>query len=190
MAWLESLPVWGLAVLIFGLRVVDVSMGTLRTLAVVQGRLRLSVMLGFFEVLVWITAVAQVMPRLRTDPLLALAYAGGFAAGNAAGILLERRLAMGSVTVSLISPRAGSALAERLRRRGQRLTTFRGEGRDGPVTLIYTTTSRRNLRWLLDEARGVDPHLFYTVEPLREGGSALAGSRPDASGWRGAFRMK
>ncbi len=186
MNWLDGLPTWGLAALIFSLRVVDVSMGTLRTLAVVQGRLQLSVVLGFFEVLVWVTAIAQVIPRLQTDPLVGLAYAAGFATGNAVGILLERRLAFGEVSVNIISPRAGEAVAQHLRRSGQRLTTFEGGGIEGPVTMIYTTTSRRGLRWLLDQARTIDPHIFYTVEPLREGGSSTARQPlPRATGWRG-----
>ncbi len=190
MECLTDLPAWGLALLIFSLRVVDVSMGTMRTLSVVQGRLKLSVLLGFFEVLVWITAVSQVMPRLQTHPILALAYAGGFAAGNGAGILLERRLAMGSVAISIISPSSGPTIAQYLRDRGQRLTTFHGEGRDGPVTMIYTTSPRRRLRVLLDQARSVDPHIFYTVEPLREGGTGMNHPLPHASGWRSVLKMK
>jgi hypothetical protein len=135
----------------------------------------------------------QVLPRLREEPLLALAYAGGFAAGNAAGILLERRLALGEVAVSLISPRSGDQVAEHLRRRGQRLTTFQGQGRDGPVTMIYITSSRRGLRPLLEEARVVDPHLFYlfyAVEPLREGGASPTRPLHLATRWRAALGKK
>jgi len=67
----------------FGIRIVNVSIGTLRTITVVQGRLKLSVVLGFFEVLIWITALSQVLVGASTNPVLILAYAGGFAGGNA-----------------------------------------------------------------------------------------------------------
>ena len=90
--FVTDLPAWALAGTIFLLRIIDVSLGTMRTITVVNGRLRLSVALGFFEVLVWVTAVSQVILRLRDHPILVLAYAAGFAAGNAVGILLERKL--------------------------------------------------------------------------------------------------
>jgi len=35
-SWISTLPVWATALLIFGLRIGDVSLGTLRTLSVVQ----------------------------------------------------------------------------------------------------------------------------------------------------------
>jgi uncharacterized protein YebE (UPF0316 family) len=187
---LNDLPVWALALLIFGCRVVDVSMGTLRTITVVQGRIRLSVVLGFFEVLVWITAVSQVITGVKDSPVLLLAYAAGFATGNAVGILLERRLALGAVVVRIISIETGNAIANALRADGWALTTFLGEGRDGPVTLIYLTCPRRELDAILVRARAVDPEVFYAVEMVREWSRDLGHPLPLSTGWRAAFQRK
>ena len=104
---LDTLPVWALALVIFTLRVVDVSLGTCRTIAVVQGRMKVSVLLGFIEVLVWVTTVTHVIQKAADNGWLLLAYAAGFAFGNAAGIALERRLAMGSVILRIVSHDAG-----------------------------------------------------------------------------------
>lgn len=192
MGLLDGLPVWAMALAIFGLRVCDVSLGTLRTISVVQGKLPLAVTLGFFEVLIWICGVSSVMTGIREHPHLALAFAGGFAAGNGVGILLERFIALGSVALTLISPGAGPAIAQELRARGQRLTTFAGEGRDGPVTMIYTTCPRRRVRWVLETARRLDSHLFYTVEPLREWrlDRSLASPQPNATLFGSLTRIK
>lgn len=191
MSFFEGMPVWMLALSIYLLRVCDVSLGTLRTLAVVQGRLKMSVIVGFVEVLIWICGVSQVMLSVREHPIVAVAFAAGFATGNAVGILLERLIAMGSVSLTIISPAEGPTIAERLRSEGQPLTTFSGTGRDGPVTMIYTTCSRRSLRKLLTVARKVDPRLFYTVEPLREWRlDARAQPFPHTTGWRSLFQRK
>ncbi|MBN1944675.1 MAG: DUF2179 domain-containing protein [Bradymonadales bacterium] len=168
MEFISILPIWALALVIFGLRICDVSLGTVRTIAVVQGLAYLAVPLGFLEVLIWVVAVAQVITRIDESLWLVLAYAGGYAAGNAVGILIERKLALGTVVVRMISSKAGESVANLLRGRKRRLTTFRGEGRDGPVTLIYTTCPRREVKELLEEARAADPTLFYAVEPVRE----------------------
>jgi uncharacterized protein YebE (UPF0316 family) len=185
------MPIWGVALAVYCLRICDVSLGTLRTIAVVQGKMALSVGLGFFEVLIWIAGVSSVMAGIGKYPALAVAYAAGFATGNGVGILLERAIALGSVALTIISPARGTGIADRLRADGQRLTTLSGEGRDGPVTLIYTTCPRRGLRKVLDAARQVDPRMFYTVEPLREW-RLDAGRRPlpHATGWRSVLKMK
>lgn len=60
MEFTQGLGVGVIAVLIFTLRVCDVSLGTLRTISVVNGRLALSVILGFCEILLWVTAVSHV----------------------------------------------------------------------------------------------------------------------------------
>src|SRR5690606_11004747 len=112
MLYLNELPMWGLASAIFILRMIDVSMATLRTIAVVQGRIVVSVAIGFVEVLVWVTTVAQVIQHASNSPLLLFAFAGGFAAGNGVGILLERWLAMGAVILRIVSLHAGHELAE------------------------------------------------------------------------------
>jgi uncharacterized protein YebE (UPF0316 family) len=187
---LTDLPPWGLAILIFAIRIVDVSIGTLRTISVVQGRLALSVVLGFFEVTIWIAALSQVLIGASTQPLLILAYAGGFAGGNAVGILLERTLALGAVVVRIISTQAGSEIAEALRQVGQRVTTFHGQGRDGPVVLVYVTCRRRDLARLLEIARSVDPNIFYAVEPVERWAQGLPQPLPQATGWRAVFKKK
>ena len=138
------------------------------TISVVQGRLVLSVVLGFFEVTVWITALSQVLVGAATNPALVLAYSLGFAGGNAVGILIERSLALGAVVVRLISTRNGMEIAASLRQLGHRATTFRGEGRDGPVVLVYTTCRRKSLAKILDTARKTDPTVFYAVEPVQQ----------------------
>jgi uncharacterized protein YebE (UPF0316 family) len=188
MEFLHTLPVWAVAALIFGLRVVDVSMGTLRTITVVHGHIVVAMLLGFFEVLIWVTAVSQVVLRIRETPLLAVAFAAGFAAGNACGIALERRLAFGSCVVRMISSVEGETLATKLRELGQVVTTFPGRGRDGPRTLLFTACPRRKLETIVGIARSVDPRLFYTVERFTRADSASP--LPHPTGWRAVLKKK
>ena len=190
MGFLTHLPAWALAALIFSIRIVDVSIGTLRTISVVQGRLKLSVLLGFFEVLIWITALSQVIVRVSTNPILVVAYAGGFATGNAVGIALERGLALGAAVIRIISAAAGPEIARQLRQRGQRVTTFEGEGRDGPVTMIYAICRRRELSKILEIARAADANLFFSIEPVQQWRDAFPNPLPHATGWRASFKKK
>lgn len=191
MSWILSLSPIELGVLIFCLRIVDVSIGTLRTIAVVNGRVPLSVGLGFFEVLLWVFGVSQLFTRIAESPLLILAYAGGFATGNAVGIAIERQLALGMVVMRMLSTNYGKNMVEALTSQGaEQITTFAGHNEAGIVTLIYMIAPRRRVHEITRSARQVDPTLFYTIEPLRQYGSAAGVPLPHATGWRSIFKYK
>ncbi|PQO46929.1 DUF2179 domain-containing protein [Blastopirellula marina] len=190
MNFLADQPFWVVALFIFCTRILDVSIGTLRTISVVQGRQGLSVCLGFFEVLIWTIAISQVITGIGENPLYLFAYAGGFATGNAVGIRLERFLALGNVVVRMISPHEGLKVAKALREAGQRVTSFTGEGRDGPVLLLYMNCRRSRLKRLLKIAIENDPSLFYTVEPVQSHNEDLNVPLPHRTGWRAFLKMK
>lgn len=178
------------ALLIFLLRIIDVSLGTLRTISVVQGRIKLSVVLGFFETFIWLTAVAQALLGVEKNPLLIVAYCAGFAAGNAVGIQIERKIAMGIVVIRMFSSQAGGAIASALTLAGWRPTTFQGIGAEGPNTMIFVIAPRRQTGALLETARATDPHVYYSVDLVREyhGDATAALSTP--ADWRAIFRMR
>ena len=184
----DAYPVWALALLIFCLRIVDVSLGTLRTISVVHGRVPVSVAIGFVEVLVWVVAVSQVIVHLGESPMLPVAYAAGFACGNAVGIMLERRIALGTVVVRMIAAGDGSAIASRLRGMGHEVTAFSGEGREGHRTLLFTSCARRQLPAVVQAAAALDDHLFYTVDRFSH--ALQLGPLPNPTGWRGVFKKK
>jgi uncharacterized protein YebE (UPF0316 family) len=177
------------AALIFAFRIVDVSLGTIRTISLIHGRIATAVVLGFFEVLVWITVVAQVIGGVGENPVLLVAYAAGFAAGNGVGIVIERRLAIGMQMLQMISPGQGEAIAAAIRERGQAVTVFTGEGRDGPVKMLLTTCRRRTVPMLIGAARRIDPDVFYVVEPVSDlRRNVRLATRP--TGWRSVGKGK
>jgi uncharacterized protein YebE (UPF0316 family) len=190
MDFLTNLPAWQLGLIIFFLRIVDVSMGTVRTLAVVAGHIRISVVLGFLEVLIWVFAISQVIQTVAESPLVLFMYAGGFATGNAVGILVERRLALGRRVVRLISNQRGHEIAAALRAAGQPVTTFRGEGRDGERLLIYLLCERKRLPEIVRLSRDIDPDLFYVIEPVSESRDIPTLPLPRATGWRSFMKQK
>ncbi len=171
-----------LPVVIFCARICDVSIGTVRLICVTRGRRKLAVVLGFFEVLIWLSAVSGVFAHL--DRLInVFAYAGGFATGNAVGMWIESRLAMGMQTVQLISRGAAHAVAERLRFADLGVTTLVGSGGSGPVSVCLTIVPRRKTQQVIRMARQIDPDVLVAVEDVTEGavpqyGAPFPGKRP------------
>lgn len=182
--------VYLVALMIFTFRVIDVSMGTLRTIATVHGRLFTSVVLGFFEILVWATSVSQLLAGVTSNPILLLAYAGGFACGNAAGILLERKLAWGSVIVQVYSVANGDRIADAFKEKGYRTTTYSGVSGEGPFNLVHVLLQKKSLKELLAIVRGFDTNAFYTIEPVSTWGSLNPIPHHNPTGWRAILKKK
>jgi uncharacterized protein YebE (UPF0316 family) len=152
-------------VLVFLARVVDVSLGTLRTISIVNGRSRIAFLLGLVEVSIWLVVISTVVERMHEAPVLGLFYAVGFAMGNVVGIFIEKRLAMGFVAIRAITMREdGRAMAERLRSLGHSVTVFTGEGMKGPVIEIFIASSRREFGSIVATLEKMDPEIFYVSE--------------------------
>lgn len=156
---------WG-PLVIFALRIVDVSLATVRMLLAMRGVKYIAPLIGFFEVLVWIVAVGSAIQFLDS-PLHLMGYAGGFAAGTFVGLKIEERLAFGWATVRIFSRHGGVELAEALRERGYGVTEFAGQGREGTVELVYAVVHRRQLPSVFDEVNIWDPEAFVSVEEPR-----------------------
>ena len=156
-----------MALAIFLARIADVSIGTVRTILVIRSRRFLAAFCGFFEVLVWLLAAAQVFANLDTW-YLAIAYAAGFAAGNIIGIWFESVLAIGSELVRAVSENTGVDLAGQLRKHGYSVTELPGEGDDGqPVEVLLIVEKRKKIRTLLTEIARIDPEAFWTTSDIK-----------------------
>ena len=165
---------WYLPILIFFARILDVSLGTVRTILVIGGHPWISSILGFFEVVIWVLAVGGVLAYL-TNPFALMGYAGGFAVGIIVGMLIERRIALGFRMVRAISPGAGANLSERLRELGYRVTRVEGSGRDGPIELAYLILARRQVPKLQQEIATIDPRAFISVSQADRPGNVALG---------------
>lgn len=156
---------WG-PVVIFFLRIVDVSLATTRMLLSVRNQRRLVPVIAFFEVLVWLFAAGTAIRYLESI-WHAIGYAGGFAAGNMVGLWIEEKLALGLATVRVISEHGGVEVAEALREKGFGVTEFSGQGREGIVEVVYTAARRRHIPDILHTIETWSPDAFVTVEEPR-----------------------
>lgn len=151
------------ALLIFSLRILDVTLGTLRITYLVRGRRSVAGLLGFFEALVWLTAAAQVLGSLDS-PVKFVAYAAGYAAGTMLGVSVERWIAAGDSLLRVVSKVDAPPLEGALRAAGYFVTSVNGQGRDGDVRVLFTVLPRRKVPEALKVVRRVNPAAYVTVE--------------------------
>lgn len=147
-------------VLIFVARVIDVTLGTMRTLMVVQGRKAQSAIIGFFEITIYIVALGEVVNNLDNIGNL-LAYGLGFACGNYIGIMVENKIAFGTLQVQVILKKTENMkLIEALRENDFAITVVDGQGREGNRVILNLIINRKDLKKLKKIVYNYDDNAF------------------------------
>lgn len=159
------------AILIFLVRVISITMDTLRFMLTMRGKQGIAWILGFVESVLYVVIIGAVLKDL-SNVLYVVAYSAGFATGNVVGMAIEKRLAIGFSHIKVISRQHGLAVAEALRKMDYAVTEISARGKDGSVTLCDLSVRRKDVPAIEKLTLEVDPDAFITVEditPLRSG---------------------
>lgn len=155
-----------LPVLIFLARIMDVSIGTLRLIFISRGFKYYAPLLGFFEVIIWLLAIGQIMQHLDNF-MCYLAYGLGFATGNYVGIILDEKLSLGTILVRIVPKKDTTELINRLRAREFGASLVDIEGMTGKLKMIFAIIKRKDLKELMALVNEYNPHAFVTIEDVK-----------------------
>jgi uncharacterized protein YebE (UPF0316 family) len=155
-----------LAVLIFFLRVLDVTAATMRVMMVARGMKLYAWVLAFFQGFIFVIAIRAVISDI-TSLLNIVAFAGGYATGTVSGIWLEGKLAIGHIHLRVISADRGPELVEHLRQNGFAVTEIAGRGKDGSVSVLNIIVMRREVRKVEELIKSKDETAFITAEYVK-----------------------
>lgn len=164
------------AFVIMCMRICDVTIGTIRTILVVQGRKYYAALAGFFEVLIWIFAMRYIVQHMDNTINL-FGYAGGFALGNILGISIEQRIGMGYSQMNIISRHFSDQIADALRRSRYGVTLLPGEGTAGGVSILVIVIRRKQQKSVIKIVDSIDPKAFISVQPSIPYRGFIHGSR-------------
>lgn len=166
-----------LPIIIFFSRLTDVSLGTLRHVFISKGFRKIVPFLGFFEVLIWIIVVAQVMQNL-SNWVCYIAYASGFATGTYVGLLIEEKLALGLQVIRVITNQNSDELIAELKNSNHGLTIVDAQGAVGPVKMIFTIIKRKDVPHVVDKIATFLPNAFFTIEDVKNTSQGVFNKTP------------
>lgn len=158
--------IWIGILLVFIARISDVTLGTMRIIFVSRGKKYIAPIFGFFEILIWITALSWVLENL-TSVFAYIAYASGFATGTFIGMIIEEKLAIGTLLVRVITPEDPAKLLDALKLGSYGVTCVEGKGLHGNVDIIYLIIKRAVLDDVVKIINREIPNAFYAVEDIR-----------------------
>lgn len=166
-------------------RICDVSLGTIRIISVSKGMKALAAGLGFFEILIWLFAIGQIMQNL-TNVANYIAFATGYSIGNYVGIYIEEKLSLGTIMLRIITRMKANELISFLKAAGYGVTAIKGDGVYGPVDVIFTIIKRKEYRTVVEIIKRFNPKAVYTVEEVKFANTSLF---PIAQATEGKIRL-
>lgn len=150
---------------IFGIQIIYVSAYTLRMILTLKGQKYVAALISTFEVVVYVLGLNLVLNYLDQVTSL-IVYALGYALGILIGAWIEEKIALGYVTVKVISNEFDGGIANKLRDKGYGVTAWLGSGRDGDRLVMEILAKRKNQSRLYKSILELDPRAFViTVEP-------------------------
>jgi len=148
-------------------RIIDVTINTIRMIFVARGYKTVAPILGFFEVVIWLIVIGQIMKNL--DNFMSyIGYGVGFAAGNYIGIILVEKMTLGTVMMRIIVNINSEKLIRQLREGNYGVTIVDATGKDGPVKILFSTMKKKDLQEALRIINELNPHAFYTIEEVQQ----------------------
>lgn len=161
-----------LPLIVFLAEMFVVTLSTIRIIFLSRGRKGAAALLGFFEITLWLFAMAQIMQNL-CDIGCYLGFAAGFTIGNFLGVWIENCLGLGTVLVRIITAKNAAPLVASLQAHEFGITYLDGHGARGPVKIVFSVIPRKELSRALAVIGHFDPKAFYAVDEIQSVGPSF-----------------
>lgn len=144
---------------IFCARIVDVTLGTLRTVLFVRGKSLPSFVIAFFEVLIWFYTTRIVLKTEESTFLIAIFYALGYATGTYIGSKISKKI-KSVVGVQVVVKKNKNNLINKLRSINYGISVIPMKDKND---LLLIEINNNKLNELMDIIKEYDEDAFVTV---------------------------
>lgn len=153
---------------VFFARILDVSLGTVRTMVTVKGNRLMASLVGFVEILVWFVIVKEVLNTDENSLWLGISYAGGFATGTYLGAFISEKYIAGNFGVQVITSNNSMKLVKALRENGYAVSVIDVKGKnEGDKHLLFIEINKQTFNQLKNIVKEVDPNAFIVVNETK-----------------------
>ena len=149
---------------IFLARILDVSIGVIRTVELVKDNTNKAVILAFFEVLIWFLVAREALTTTDLNIFVAIFYSLGYAVGTLIGSYLSRRLIKGTVGVQVISSSLKNNDIQEIKKNGFGVSSL---NIDNNKKMLIIEVDKNRLKDLMSLINKIDNKSFITVSDTR-----------------------
>lgn len=152
---------------VFGARILDVSLGTVRTVLTVKGKKGYASLIGFIEVLIWFIVVQEALNTEEAGLLIAVFYAGGFATGTYIGGFISQKLIPGAFGVQVVTSTKNISMVDTLRKAGYAVSVLDVKGQDNEKLMLFIEIDKKRFDHLQHLVKSIDEKAFLVVNETK-----------------------
>ena len=152
---------------IFVARLIDVSLGTFRTINTVKGRNLVAALIGLIEISVWFLVVKEALNTDSNSYLIVLSYALGFSVGTYIGGKISNMFIKTNLEVQVILTSKNNTIIDKLRNNGYGLTIIEAKGNNNLKYMLYIQIRNNSLNKLKSIIREFDPKALIAVNETK-----------------------
>lgn len=157
-----------LCIKIFFVRIIDVSLGTIRTIITVKGKAIIASTVGFFEVLVWFLIVREALNTNTSSIWIAISYSLGFATGTYVGSKLSDKFIKGTLGLQIITSKKDYNIVKKIRENGHAVSVL--ELNDSNKTqkyMLFMEINKKHLDEVKSLIKEIDSNAFIVVNETK-----------------------
>lgn len=155
-----------LCIKVFFIRIIDVSLGTIRTIITVKDKRLLASFIGFIEVLVWFLVAKEAINTDNNSILIAISYSLGFATGTYIGAYLSNRYIKGNFGVQVITDKI--ELVKKVRDNGYAVSELNIKGYENKEKyMLFIEIDKNDFNHLKRIIKNYDKKAFIVVNETK-----------------------
>ena len=153
-----------LCIKIFVARLIDVSLGTFRTINTVKGKNFIAALIGLVEISVWFLVVKEALNTDNNSYFIVLSYALGFSVGTYIGGKISSIFIKSNLEVQVILTSKNDELIDTLRKSGYGLTVIEVKGNK---YMLYIQIKNRSFNRLKSIIKSMDSKALIAVNETK-----------------------
>ncbi|HLS34743.1 MAG TPA: DUF5698 domain-containing protein [Bacillota bacterium] len=156
-----------MVLIILIINIIYVSFFTVRMILTLKGKRYIAAFVSVFEIIVYVIGLGLVLDNLNEIQNV-LAYAVGYGIGVIVGSMIEEKLALGYITVNVVSSNPDLDFTRRLREEGYGVTSWFSYGMEGDRLSMQILTPRKYELRLYEIIQEIDEKAFIiSYEPTQ-----------------------
>lgn len=150
---------------IFLVRIIDVSIGTVRMIFVVKEKRFIASILAFTEALIWFLVIREALTFEGSSLIVAISFAGGFGVGTYIGGFIAKAFIPGKITLQVFVKKENKNIINEIREKGYALTAIEYKGIEEKTKklMIYINVDKKREQKLRKLIRESDPNAFIVA---------------------------
>lgn len=151
----------------FFARILDVTLGTVRTFITVKGKTLLAAIIAFIEVTIWFLVAKEAL-RTETNFFVVVSYASGYAVGTMLGTFISKNFVKGLIRVEAITTEATDKNIDLIKNAGYGLSIIELKSKDKvKQDLLLIEAKNNQLKKITNLIKSIDENAFIVINDTK-----------------------